>query len=82
MLCEDLLAELAELQLSTRHSVSGGLAQALQAAPQGTRLIVISPRPADDPSFENSQTDLPMEPDELVWIDVSRENLSELFTLD
>jgi uncharacterized protein (DUF58 family) len=79
--CEDVLADLAELALSDGRSVSAAMQQALEASPRGTRLIVISPRPADDPSLSEIDTDLPLDPDELVWIDSSSEALDTLFTL-
>jgi hypothetical protein len=79
--CEDVLADLAELALSDSRSVSTSILQALEASPRGTRLIVISPRGADDPSLAEIETELPLDPDELVWIDTSSEALDTLFIL-
>ena len=79
--CEDVLADLAELALSENHSLSEAIQQALEASPRGARLIVVSPRSADDPSLADTETELPLDPDELVWIDTSSETLETLFTL-
>ena len=81
LFCEDLLAELAELALSDRYSVSVAMQQALEASPRGTRLIVVSSRAADDQSLSETETELPLDPDELAWIDASGESLETLFTL-
>ena len=59
LFCEDLLAELAELALSNRYSVSVAMQQALEASPRGTRLIVVSSRAADDQSLSETETELP-----------------------
>src|SRR5205823_9368248 len=76
--CEDVLADLAELALSENHSLSEAIQQALEAAPRGARLIVVSPRSADNPSLADTETELPLDPDELVWIDTSSESLETL----
>jgi uncharacterized protein (DUF58 family) len=79
--CEDVLADLAELALSETRSLSVAMNHALEASPRGSRLIVISPRAADDPSLTEIETELPSDPDELVWIDTGSEALDTLFTL-
>ncbi len=79
--CEDVLAELADLNLNDSPSLSAALQQALEAAPHGTRLVVVSPRAANDPSLLETETDLPIDPEELVWIDTSSEALTSLFSL-
>jgi hypothetical protein len=55
--------------------------QALEASPLGTRLIVISTRAADDPSLTEPESELPLEPEELVWIDTSNHSLDSLFSV-
>jgi uncharacterized protein (DUF58 family) len=79
--CEDILAELAQLALSDCHSLSAAMQQALEASPYGTRLLVFSPRAANDSSLTESETELPLEPDELIWIDTSSETLGSLFSI-
>ncbi len=79
--CEDILANLAELALTQNPALSAAMQQALEASPSGARLIVVSPRAADDPSLAETEMDLPIDPEELVWIDTSNEALETLFAL-
>ena len=81
LFCEELLAALAEIPLSDQPSLSAALDQALEAAPRGSRLIVVSSRPADHPSLADSTADLPIDPDDLAWIDTSSDQLDALFSL-
>jgi uncharacterized protein (DUF58 family) len=78
---EELLVRLADLPASSDYSLGDVLVQTLEAAPRGVRLVVVSPRSADDPSLAETTAELPIEPDELVWIDASSDELSSLFCL-
>jgi hypothetical protein len=78
---EELLARLAELVPAADYEIGDALTQALEAAPRGARLIVISPRPMDDPSLAGSSAELPIDPEDVAWIDTSSEQLAALFTL-
>jgi uncharacterized protein (DUF58 family) len=80
LFCEELLAHLAGLAATHEGDVSEALRRALETAPRGARLIVISPRPSSDPSLVQSSIDLPIEPDDLAWIDVGSEELESLFS--
>jgi len=74
MFCHELLNELATLPATDDASLDESILQALDEAPRGARLIVISPRPpqvAADPDRDN-----------LCWIDASAPELAELFTLE
>jgi len=74
MFCHELLNELATLPATDNASLDESILQALDEAPHGARLIVISPRPpqvAADPDRDN-----------LCWINVSAPELAELFTLE
>ena len=79
--CEELLAILAEIPLSSEHAIAKSLHQALEAAPRGARVIVVSSRPADHPSLADAATDLPIDPEDLVWIHAGDEQLDALFSL-
>jgi uncharacterized protein (DUF58 family) len=81
LLFEELLVRLADLPAASDYSLAEVLAQALEAAPRGVRLVVVSPRSAGDPSLAETTAELPIEPDELVWIDASSDELSSLFCL-
>jgi len=80
--CEELLAHLADLNASSAGDVQEALGQALEMAPRGAKLIVISPRSAGDPSLAADAVELPIEPDDLVWIDVGSQELASLFVLE
>lgn len=62
--------------------MAGTLLKTLDAATPGSRLIVISPRAANDPSLINASAEMPLDPDDLVWIDTSSEQLQTLFVLE
>jgi uncharacterized protein (DUF58 family) len=81
LFCEELLARLADLVPTNDYGIGDAMTQALEAAPRGARLIVISPRPLDDPSLAGSSAELPIAPEDLVWIDTSSEQFKALFTL-
>jgi hypothetical protein len=57
------------------------LNRTLEAAPRGARLIVVSPRASDASSLAGSETELPLDPEDLIWIDTSSEQLEMLFSL-
>jgi len=82
LFCEELLTRLAELSPDQDCAIADALSQALETAPRGARLIVISSRPADDPSLAGSSAELPIEPDDLAWIDTSSDELASLFVLE
>jgi uncharacterized protein (DUF58 family) len=82
LFCQEILTRLADLVPSRGHSLAESLTQALDAAPRGARLIVISPRAADAPSLAESTADLPLDPEDLAWIDTSSEQLPGLFVLE
>lgn len=79
--CQEFLAQLATLQ-GTNVPLGPALAQAAQALPPRGRLLIISPRSAAHPSLHEPSTDLPLAPEEIVWIDTGHPTLEELFVLD
>lgn len=79
--CEQLLAQLAEVACGTGYGLSDALALAAAEAPTGAHIAVISPRSADDPSLANTSADLPLDAEDVAWIDVSSQHLSSLFML-
>jgi len=82
LFCEELLAHLADLDGASVGAVSEVLWLAVEKAPAGSRLIVISTRQAGDPSLTESPVDLPIEPEELAWIDVASDELASLFVIE
>jgi len=80
--CQELLARLAELPLGHDYSLPESLTQTAEAAPPGARLIVISPRPAGALSPEEPAAELPLDPDDLAWIDTGSARQDELFVLE
>lgn len=82
LFCDELLARLAELDPVNDSALGKLLGQALETAPRGARLVVISSRAANDPSLAGGEAELPIEPDELTWIDVSSDELPSLFVLE
>jgi len=81
LLCQELLARLAELLPGDTGDMAAALTAALEAAPHGVRLLVISSRPADDPSLAGLTAELPIDPQELTWIDAGSPELANLFVL-
>jgi uncharacterized protein (DUF58 family) len=81
LFCEELLARLADLPLSHDCLVADAINQAPEAAPRGARLVVISPRPPDHSSLVGAMAELPIDPDDVTWIDTSDEQFDSLFTL-
>jgi hypothetical protein len=79
--CEEVLGSLAEVVPGSGYALEKSLTKALEAAPRGARLIVISPRASNDPSLATASTDLAMDPEDLVWIDTSADALEHLFVL-
>jgi len=82
LFCQEVLTELADLVPRRGYSLAESLTQTLEAAPRGARLIVISPRPADAASLADSTAELPVDPDDFVWIDAGSEQLPGLFVLE
>jgi uncharacterized protein (DUF58 family) len=80
--CEEVLGRLAELVPGRGYALEKALTQALEAAPRGARMIVISSRSSNDPSLAESSADLSMDPDDLVWIDTASNAVEALFSLD
>jgi uncharacterized protein (DUF58 family) len=80
--CQEILAQLADLKCDDGYTLSSALKETLEKAPHGARLIVISPRSAAVPSLAASTAELTIDPDELLWIDASSEELGRLYVLD
>lgn len=80
--CQELLGQLASVKLSSQYSFSEALARAVENAPHGARLAVISPRSASDPTFAANPIEIDIDPDDLAWIDVSSDDLPTIFTLE
>src|SRR5262245_31518688 len=81
LFCDDLLARLAEVVCSHENAVAGALHEVLEAAPRDARIIVISPRSAQAVSLARDSVELPIEADDLVWVDTSSDELPSLFRL-
>jgi uncharacterized protein (DUF58 family) len=81
LFCEELLARLAELAPGQDYQLADVLNRTLEAAPRGARLIVVSSRASDASSLAGSETELPLDPEDLIWIDTSSEQLETLFSL-
>lgn len=82
LFCQELLARLADTNPSRRHSLTQALEGVIDAAPSGARLVIISPR---DPGLAGTAADpidLPLDPEDLCWIDVSSSRLESLFSLE
>ena len=82
LFCEELLSRLADLLAATDYAVGEALSQALETAPRGARILVISSRPSNDASLVGGPAELPIEPDELAWIDTGSDELETQFVLD
>jgi len=82
LFCQELHAILAELPPAHDYSLAECLTQAAEAAPPGARLVVISPRAAGDHSPAEASAALPLDPDDLAWIDTGDERQLELFVLE
>ncbi len=80
--CQELLARLATVPACHNNTVTAAIQQAIEAAPHGSCLVVISTRTASDPTLTASQEEIAFDPDDLAWIDVSSEQMTSLFTLD
>jgi uncharacterized protein (DUF58 family) len=74
LFCHELCGELATLPAAHGESLDETLHQAHDQAPSGARLVVISPR--------GPQAAAEPEHDNLCWIDVSDEQIGDLFTLE
>lgn len=82
MFCQEVLAQLADLTCEGDYTLGGALTQTLEEAPQGARLIVISSRSAAAPSLAESTAELPIGPDDLLWIDAGSGELTGMYVLD
>ena len=82
LFCQEILTKLAELSGGSQYALANTLLKTLDAATPGSRLIVISPRPADHPSLTAATTELPLDPSDLVWVDASSQQLQTLFALE
>lgn len=80
LFCQEVLARLAELPLAHSYSLADGMHEVVQAAPQGARLIVISPRPGD--ALSEPAAEMPLDPEDVIWLDAGSERQSELFVLE
>lgn len=80
--CQELLSHLALLVPGCSGNLAVALNQAQASAPRGARFIVISPRPANDPTLIAAKTELAIDPHDLVWIDAGSSDLSALFSLE
>jgi uncharacterized protein (DUF58 family) len=81
LFCQEVLDQLAELA-PRGTGLAEALSRALEEAPTGARLIVISSRPADDPSLAGASAELPIDPAQVAWLDASSPELGELFVLE
>ncbi len=81
LFCQEILGRLADLAPDHDYPIAQGLEQTLDAAPRGVRLLVISPRPAEQALAETA-SEVPLAPDDLVWLDVGSPQLAGLFVLD
>jgi uncharacterized protein (DUF58 family) len=82
ILCQDVLAKLADTEESEDYDLADAIREAVLQAPQGARVIVVSSRPANSPSLEIASAELLVDPADFVWIDASAEELDRLFTLE
>lgn len=78
--CQEILAPLATLP-GQAVPLAAALALAAETLPSGGRLLIVSPRSAVHPSLEGEGAELPLAPDEVVWIDTGSPTLEELFVL-
>ena len=82
LFCQEVLAHLAEVAATGDYAVGDLVQQAFDAAGPESRLIIISTRSADAPSLASAAAELPLDPDELVWINTGSAELSSLFVLE
>jgi hypothetical protein len=82
LFCEELLGELAELPLACASPIDAAFNQILEAAPRGARIVVISSRAPEHPALAQGAAELPIDPEDLAWIDTGSEQLGLLFSLD
>jgi len=80
LFCREILCRLADLASDHDYPIAQSLEQTLDAAPRGVRLLVISPRSAE--AALAAAGDLPIDPDDLVWLDVGSPQLAGLFVLE
>jgi len=82
ILCQDVLAHLADARASDEFDLGAAIREAVEQSPAGARVIVVSSRPANAPSLELAAAELFIDPSDLVWVDASSEELQGLFTLE
>jgi uncharacterized protein (DUF58 family) len=80
--CQELLERLADVVPRSDFSLSAALLQAVEEAPRGALLVVVSSRAANDRSLADASAELPIDPSEMVWIDAGSDQLNTLFCLD
>lgn len=82
VMCQEVLARLADVEAGEDAAAAEAIQMAVEQAPRGSRVIVLSSRAANAPSLAEASADLPLDPEDLLWIDVGSEELAGLFTLD
>jgi hypothetical protein len=82
LFCEELLERLANWPAGHTYSLAAVIEQAIDEAPSGARVLVISSRPADAPSLAAADAELSLDPGDVAWIDVGSAELERLFMLD
>lgn len=82
LFCEELLARMADAPGVGNGHLAAALQRVAEEAPAGAKIVVISSRTADSASPASEPLDLPVDPENFGWIDVSSEALPMLFTLD
>ena len=81
LFCREILCRLADLTSDHDYPIAQSLQRTLEAAPRGVRLLVISPRSAEA-ALAAISDELPIDPDDLVWLDVGSPQLAGLFVLE
>jgi uncharacterized protein (DUF58 family) len=79
--CHELLEHLAVLS-GGDYALQPALTLAAEALPPRGRLLIVSPRSTVHASLRQRAVELPLDPEEMVWIDTCSPNLEELFVLD
>jgi uncharacterized protein (DUF58 family) len=82
VMCQEVLARLADIEPCDDADLAEAIRLAVEQSPRGSRIIVLSSRAANAPSLEGASADLPLDPDDLLWVDVGSEELASLFTLE
>jgi uncharacterized protein (DUF58 family) len=82
LLCQELLARLADVMPARDCRLAAALDKLITEAPFGARLVIISPRPASAFGQGGETIDLAADPENFCWIDASSEQLPSLFQLE